>query len=171
MQRVFRILFRNFLAALAIFMFASVSQAKTESGARFGDWTYECHTSKSSGEFCVLSQLVRAPDSDKRVMKVTLGRYGMEKELTLVALLPLGIYLPAGVVGRVDNTPEFQMTLRTCTALGCEAVIRVSPKMRWRMRVGKELIIGFTAAPGAKALKLPLSLAKVWSGMQAIGEQ
>jgi len=156
---------------LALELAAPGRAAPDKPGNRFGDWLYECRTLNKNNNFCVLTQTAVTTKGKKLVMKVTLGRYGPAQQLTLVALLPLGIYLPAGVVGRIDNSRPFNMTVRTCTAQGCEAILKVDPKLRWIMKTGRKLYIGFTARPGAKVLALPFSLAEVWLGMQAIGEQ
>jgi invasion protein IalB len=155
------------LLALAL---ASPGNAAPKSGDRFGDWIYEC-SANSKEKFCVLTQTAVTTRENTRVMKLTLGRYGAKKELALVALVPLGIYLPAGVVGRVDDAKPFVMTVRTCTTQGCEAALKIDPKLRWRIRSGKKLFIGFKASPQAKTVALPFSLTKVWFGLQAIGER
>lgn len=163
---------RQFLFLLVLFLGThALAWAETRQQERFGDWLRECSAPQGGKTFCALTQTAQDRDTGSRVMKLTLGRYGPRKELALVALLPLGIYLPAGVQGRVDQAPPFALTLRTCVAQGCEAAIAVDPKLRWRLRAGKTLNISFVARPGAQRINLPFSLDQVWAGLKAIGER
>ncbi|WP_078486194.1 invasion associated locus B family protein [Solemya velesiana gill symbiont] len=143
--------------------------AAPKPGDRFGNWVYECET-KSEKAICALTQTVTLKNNQARILKLTLGRLGKENKLMLVALLPLGIHLPAGVAGKIDNANQFPLTLHTCTQNGCEAVIEVDQHLRWKMKAGKEFFLGFKANPTPPTITIKTSLDGTSAGLNAIGE-
>ncbi len=155
---------------LVPFFIASVAHAKPADGDRFGGWVYECEALSASKTVCAFTYTVVTEDGASRILKLSFGKLGQKDEFVLVALLPLGIYLPAGVHGKIDNGETFELVMRTCTTLGCEAMILVDPKLRWKMKAGKDLFIEFTARPGAKPITLPVSLNGISAGLDAMGE-
>ncbi|MES9870954.1 MAG: invasion associated locus B family protein [Sedimenticola sp.] len=145
----------------------AVATSAPKPGDRFGNWIYECET-RDQKEVCAITQTITIKENQARVLKLTLGKLGKENRLVLAALLPLGIYLPAGVAGKVDGANQFPITLRTCTQHGCEAVIQVDDHLRWKMKAGKELIIGFVTRPGTGTFTIPVSLEGTTAGLDAL---
>jgi len=152
-------------------LLSSVAYAGPKAGDRFGDWVYECEAKGANKEVCALSHTIVAKESNERILKLTVGKLGRQGELALVALLPLGIYLPGGVVGKVDKGKPFAFTLRVCTELGCEGALLVDPKLRWSLKAGKTLSISFKARPRAEAITLQIPLSGVSAGLKAVGEE
>ncbi|MES9913506.1 MAG: invasion associated locus B family protein [Candidatus Sedimenticola sp. 4PFRAG1] len=149
--------------------FSAPALAAPKSGDRFGNWVYECEV-QNEKNVCAITQTLTIKENQARILKLTLGRLGEKNELMLVALLPLGIYIPSGVAGKIDSANQFPLTLRTCTQHGCEAVINVDQHLRWKIKAGKELIIGFVTKPGAGTFTIPVSLEGTAKGLNAIGE-
>ena len=65
-------------------------------------------------------------------MNLTIRRSDNAKTKTrramLAALMPLGIFLPAGVAARNDKGEQFALVPQTCTKNGCEAAVVLNDK-------------------------------------------
>lgn len=152
-------------------LLSPVVSAASNQGDSFGDWVYECEAKDPNKELCALTHTIMANDGKSRLLKLTVGKLGRQGELALVALLPLGIYLPGGVVGRVDTGKPFALTLRTCTELGCEGALLVDQDLRWKLKAGKILFISFKAHPRSEAVTLSVSLEGVSAGLETMDEK
>lgn len=148
---------------------SSHAAAGLEPGNKFGDWLHECETGSDDKPICALTHTVTSSDGEGTLLKLTIRKLGTEQKPVLVALVPLGIYLPSGVVGMADASPQFSLVLQTCTVLGCEAIFPMNPKQLWRLKAGKQLVIGFKAQRGSSTVTLSISLAGVSEGLLAMG--
>lgn len=161
--------------AIAAFLGVTAAAAAAEPrvGERFSDWTFDCTAISANVNKCVLTQtLLATTDStgnQGRVLKLTLGQLGTEGELVLLALAPLGIYIPAGVAGKVDQDEQFPMILQSCTERGCEAAVQVGPELLQSMKAGENLLIGFNAQSDGKTITVPASLKGLTAGLKALG--
>lgn len=171
LKGVMRLLSTAHLATLFALSYSLGCSAAPAVGERFGDWQHECEAGSGPAPVCALTQVVLAADGQQPVLKLTIRKLGRAEAPVLVALAPLGIYLPSGVVARVDSGPQFPLVVQTCTALGCEAIAALDPKQLWRMKAGKQLLIGFKAQRGPSTVTLAISLEGVSGGLQAMGWQ
>jgi invasion protein IalB len=166
------VLSKSLVKALCVcLLFSSAAYADVKAGDRFDDWVYECDAESFKEEVCALTHTLMDEEGKNRIIKLTLGRLGKQGELALVALVPLGIYLPGGIIGTVDTGQPFSFTLRTCTELGCEGVVMVDQKLRWKLKAGKTLAIKFMARPRSEAIMLPVSLNGLSAGLEVLDKE
>ncbi|MES9905644.1 MAG: invasion associated locus B family protein [Sedimenticola sp.] len=165
----------NFVASLSYLLFFSllfsgtVAVAEPEPDKRFGDWLHECEPGDGKERVCALTHTAPTSDGKGTLLKLTIRKLGKKQTTVLVALTPLGIYLPTGVVGKIDSSPQFPLVLQTCAVQGCEAIVPLDPKQLWRLKAGKRLLIGFKAKRGPQAITVPVSLTGVADGLLALG--
>ncbi|MEJ1376490.1 MAG: invasion associated locus B family protein [Candidatus Sedimenticola sp. (ex Thyasira tokunagai)] len=158
-----------YLLFLSMLFGAAHAVAGPEPGKQFGNWLHECESGSEEKRICALTHTVHSTDSKGVILKLTIRKLGSEQTPVLVALVPLGIYLPAGVVAMVDSSPQFPLVVQRCTVQGCEAFSPLDPKQLWRLKAGKRLLIGFKARRGPSTVTLPVSLSGVSDGLQAMG--
>ncbi len=85
---------------------SSARNATDRDGQRFGDWVVRCQDdTEKGGRRCALVQAVRLKEIGKkhRVMSTAVGYFGKSRRLGVFFTLPLGLFLPAGVMLEVDG--------------------------------------------------------------------
>jgi invasion protein IalB len=66
-----------------------------------------------------------------------------EHQPGMMVYLPLGLYLPAGVITQLDSRAPVKFELQTCDYKGCYAGSAVSPEVLAAMKKGTRLTITF----------------------------
>ena len=169
---------RPVLAITTVFTLALAGSAglaqSPKVGERFGDWVFTCKALSSEQTVCALTQTVtvKAQQGRGRILTLLLRRLEDQetkrRKIILLALLPLGIYLPTGVAARIDQGPQFPLQLRTCTQTGCEAAAELVDKTLGAFKAGNQLFIGFKTAAKGKVFTIPASLKGVTKGLEAL---
>jgi invasion protein IalB len=155
-----------FLATLLWLPASALPQPKV--GDRFGDWAFECVAIAEGKTACALTHAVVSKVDGQRIAQLSLGRNEMKKAIVLTAFLPLGIHLPSGVSGALDQGKPFSFVLETCYARsGCIATFVATPEFLMTLQASKQLSIGFVAADGLKQIALQVPLAGIGAGLKA----
>ncbi len=156
---------RILLAALLALPALAHAQAKV--GDRFGDWVFQCVALAEGKTACALDYtLVSRPDN-RPVLRLSLGRNWKGEGVVLTAIMPLGIWLPAGASGTVDQGKPFAFTLETCLQQRCIGTYPVSGEFLKALRDGKQLSVSFTLSGERKRVTLDASLAGLADGLKA----
>lgn len=146
---------------------AGARQPTAMAGDTFGDWIYECQPAKDGKPACALSQTLVSGDARKPVAKFNLGRDPQTGLVYLAVLLPLGLDLPAGIFGAVDEQKQFPYSVETCLPLGCIARIETNAALLGAIKRGKLLKIGFRLRGATQTTVLPGSLSGIGAGIAA----
>jgi invasion protein IalB len=96
---------------------------------KFDDWYYRC-TGGGSGTSCEVAQVAQVPKDGKNVSVLTLAiarsagavaKDGRKSKpgLTLTTLVPLNVFLPAGLTIRADGRVLTKLSYRNCNQAGC----------------------------------------------------
>ncbi len=116
----------RYLPVIAVFAivlgvwFPSAVSAKPQKGKVFDDWVIGCEAKeKEKEELCFASQTQSAKSTNVVVIRFNVGYIGPKGEPTVVVVLPLGFYLPAGAAFRVDEAPPVPLLVQRCTVGGC----------------------------------------------------
>jgi invasion protein IalB len=101
------------------------AQAKPEdadrSSQKFQDWRRECEpASTDKPENCAIRQVVLNNDG-KPMLAVAVGYFGAKHEPGAIFDLPLGLFLPTGVVLTIPGTEPVRVIIQTCQPQGCRA--------------------------------------------------
>lgn len=146
------------LALLAI-IFPAHAEAKPEKGKVFGDWGIECETAPDKTEQCFASQTQTMKDQKGRLLKLSIGYIGPKNVPTMVAMLPLGIDIPAGAAYKVENSKDqVKLLIKSCTVEGCAAVTQLTPAQLKEINTGKSMVIGIMPPGGTKTMTIPVPL-------------
>lgn len=144
--------------------------AAPKSGDKFGDWFYECQTVAAKKKICSITQSIISKKNKKPIVSVMLSRRGEKKELRLIVVTPLGIYIPSGVSAVIDKQDKMPLRLRACNRQGCITNTKVSEKLKKNLLEGKEMIVSFSFGGGKKPLFAKISLKGVTKGLKALDE-
>lgn len=148
------------------------AQAAVKSGDHFGDWVAECPT-VSGKPVCLLSQTLVTNKDKQRIARFTIRKDIKPGNTLFTALLPLGIYLPAGAqvtltASSKDSAHAIPLTLRACTREGCFANAVVDNALLKGAKADGKLDIAFTLRPDAKPAVFQGSLKGLADGMAAL---
>ena len=137
---------------------------------KFDDWEVICNKPEGTKENrCLAHQTQTVKQSNTRLIQVSLGRLGLHGEPVLVAMVPLGIWLPSGVALKIDDLPQVPMTVTQCTEKGCAAQVQVAESMMKSVLDAKAMSVGMIAAGSAQTLAIAISpkgLKSAWSAVK-----
>ncbi len=127
-----------------------VSQAEAaglKDGDTFGDWVAECPTAPE-GKTAIPCHLIQTQEAKTssgetiKLVKAAIMPLPNGKKI-LIGHLPLGFFVPAGIVFAVDDKNATNLFLQRCVSQGCEAAAEFTPEVEAAMRKGKEGKIKF----------------------------
>lgn len=164
---------KQFFAVAALYIamtLAFPAVAGNPHGKSFKDWRVHCNSSSGAPSVCIMVQDVVFKSSRKRVLQFVI-RY-IEDGKTLIGdiILPLGIYLPAGVTMQIDNGQLFEIPIEICTdgrMRGCRARFSFDKALLALVKGGAKANIGFQDSRQSP-VAVPVSLAGVTAGLKAI---
>lgn len=114
---------------------------------KFDDWYYRCIDGKaadgSAAESCEVAQIatVKQGDQDVNILTLAVAKVPAPaatdkkatkqpaSELVLTTLVPLNMYLPAGIGIDASEKPVVQLAYRNCNQAGCWAQQKLDGKM------------------------------------------
>lgn len=158
----------------ALFIFAclfhtAAFSADAKVGDRFGDWVLECRAVAAGKNVCFLTQTMVTKKGNRRILKLSLGNNAEKKENELMAMMPLGIYLPSGASGAVGQEKPFPFVVQRCTRQGCVATAKVDNALLKAMQSGEKLTIKFSMQATGKPADVEVPLKGLADGVKAIG--
>jgi invasion protein IalB len=164
---------KHFFAVAALYLTMTLTfpaVAGNPHGKSFKDWRVHCNSSSGAPSVCIMVQDVVFKSSRKRVLQFVI-RY-IEDGKTLIAdiILPLGIYLPAGVTMQIDKGQVFEIPIEICTdgrMRGCRARFSFDKALLASVKGGAKANIGFQDSRQTP-VAVPVSLAGVTAGLKAI---
>lgn len=147
------------LAAIApVAAHAQTKPAAPDAAQQFDDWRRSCEPAPGGGpDSCAIRQLVINKDSNKPMMLVTVGYFGEKRAPGAIFELPLGLYLPPGVIFSIPGVEPIRVPIRTCLTQGCTAALLLPADALAALKKGDEAEVTVETAPRQKA-SAPISL-------------
>lgn len=139
----------SLLGAIAMMVLALAAVAAASNNTdrvKHGDWERRCEPlPNDNGEgptsSCYLLQVVADEASGTEVMRTIIGFAPGRGEALAVFILPLNVFLPSGVVVRIDDGAPLMATFQICSVNGCRAVLPLDEEMLDALRAGIEATI------------------------------
>jgi invasion protein IalB len=149
--------------ALALALLLALSP---RAGAEDAEWRVDCPDKGRCVAFHDV--MVRAgADSASLMLRASFAKSD-QGPVVLLALLPLGIFLPAGVLAAVDDAPPLPLVVQRCVQNGCEAGQALTPEAVKALRHGKLLKIAFKAVPEGDTLVVEVPLKHVGKALDKL---
>jgi len=163
---------RAAIVALSCVPFLAQAQAPAQTqpkvGDRFGNWVFECVALGEGKTACALTAPIVSKTDNRRIVQLSLGRNEAKGGVVLTAFLPLGIHLPSGASGAIDQGKPFQFTLETCLPQrGCIGTYAANSEFLKALQSGQNLNIRFAAGGGQQAVALSAALGGLAEGLKA----
>lgn len=106
-------------------------------------WRTSCVAIERSAPLtCFVEQSIFVPGTSQQLLNVKL-QVADKKQLDLFITTPIGLFLPAGINIRVDQTEPKRLDLQTCDASGCYAAMTDPEALVGVMKTGKDLSVTF----------------------------
>lgn len=131
---------------------AATSQPDTEAGGGgksdrqrpVAAWATRCSEAATPKErICVLSKALVDPASRKLMLAVTFRVAPPDRKPVMKLLLPVDLYLPAGVTLSVDEGAPKTLKFETCVGGGCLAPVPLDAAFLQRLRKASGIKVGF----------------------------
>lgn len=146
----------------------AAGHAEPKVGDRIGDWTFQCRAVSANKNVCSLNQTLVDKETRQPRLALTLRRIGSDRKLALFVMAPLGVFLAAGIAGKVDEGKQFDFAWQRCTRQGCQAAAIVDAELEGALKAGARLRVAFKLQPSAEFITYAASLKGVTQGLTAI---
>lgn len=141
---------------------------KETTNKKFQDWIYQCGGEGLNDDQCYIMQNIFIQDSDLRLLGVAVGYLGPDDSPWLFFTLPLGVYLPAGMVFNIDGGDENKLPIRICLPDGCKSSIGLDKKLLNALKKGNKAKVAFLDGNSQKQIIVEISLAGFSRGFSAL---
>lgn len=151
---------------------AAPASVGAKAGDHFGDWVVECPTFAGKS-ICFLSQTIVGGKEQRRLVKFSVRKNVKPAESQFTALVPLGIFLPAGVtvtlaVSAKEAPRQLSLQPQVCTPQGCVASTRLETAALKSAQADGKLAVSFALRPGAAPVQVSGSLKGLAEGLAAL---
>jgi invasion protein IalB len=110
---------------------------------QFQDWAVRCgRPAEDAPQTCEMVQQ-RLDEQGQTVLAIAVGRVPNTDDPGMLIILPLGIWLPPGVVLRVDGGEEVPARIERCERRGCQVELLLEPNILTLLRSGREANVLF----------------------------
>lgn len=149
-------------------LWAAPLQAKSRNGETFGDWKIGCiKRDAARPDLCAVFQRLAVKNSGQQLLRVEVAYAGPKGEPQATIILPLGVFLPAGVALKVDDGKQINVPVLYCTAEGCVTRVTLDKPFLEAMLGGTNLRIGVLNVE-RKEFVMRVSLKGFASGFKAL---
>jgi invasion protein IalB len=145
---------------------SSVMAAKD--GDTFQDWTMRCEKAEETGpEQCHVFQNAKDEKTGRDVAQMAVGRVPNDPKPLVIVSLPLGVYLPPGVLIQVDDKEPIRIPIEVCDPAGCRAGFPLTNEVQATFKAGLTANVTVQDAAGRQA-SVPLSLKGFTAALNAL---
>jgi invasion protein IalB len=110
---------------------------------QFQDWAVRCgQPAEGAPEACEMMQQ-RQDEQGQTVLAIAVGDVPNNDNPGMLIILPLGIWLPPGVVLRVDGGKEVPARIERCERRGCQVELLLEPDVLTILKSGREANVLF----------------------------
>jgi invasion protein IalB len=107
-------------------------------------WATRCNEAATPKErTCVLSKALVDPASHKLMLAVTFRVAPPDRKPVMKLLLPVDLYLPAGVTLAIDDGKSKTLQFETCIGGGCLAPVPLDSALLQRLRKATGIKVGY----------------------------
>jgi len=132
--------------------------APAQAGQQFDDWRRQCEPpAGDKPESCVIRQIVVNKENNKAMLIVAIGYFGEKHQPGAIFELPLGLFLPAGVVFSIPGTQPIRVVIQTCLPQGCRAALLLAADVMAALKKGDQADVAVESAQRQK-MSAPISL-------------
>jgi invasion protein IalB len=110
---------------------------------QFQDWAVRCGQPAEGGQRACEMVQQRQDEQGQTVLAIAVGNIPNAPDPGMLIILPLGIWLPPGVILRVDNGEEVPARIERCERRGCQVELLLESKVLTLLKSGREVNVLF----------------------------
>jgi invasion protein IalB len=137
----------------------------------FQDWAVRCgKPAEGAAESCEMLQQ-RQDEQGQTVLAIAVGDVPNNDNPGMLIILPLGIWLPPGVVVKVDGGKEVPARVERCERRGCQVELLLEPDVLTILKSGREANVLFQIydqSGQTKVVGVPFSLLGFTAALEEI---
>ena len=162
----------RFVTAITAFLMTLIylapAQAISAREKDYQDWRLRCERkSEDDPERCFIMQVAKSEAEKREVLRIGV-RYPDPAGPAMVFLtLPLGVYLPAGLLLQVDDGETLQIPVEICLPNGCHTRMALEGALLKRLKAGQQAKLAFHDSR-QKQITVPVSLAGFTAALAAL---
>jgi invasion protein IalB len=138
---------------------------------QFQDWAVRCgRPAEGAAEACEMLQQ-RQDEQGQTVLAIAVGDVPNNDNPGMLIILPLGIWLPPGVVVKVDGGREVPARVERCERRGCQVELLLEPDVLTILKSGREANVLFQIydqSGQTKVVGVPFSLLGFTAALEEI---
>ncbi|MDA1098038.1 MAG: invasion associated locus B family protein [Proteobacteria bacterium] len=160
------------IAAFAVLLYLltglAPAQAITAREKDFQDWRLRCEKeTDESPERCFIMQIAKTLKDKRDVLRVGV-RYPEPDQPAMVFLtLPLGVYLPTGLLLQIDDGETLRIPVEICLPNGCHTRMALEGELLKNLKSGRQAKLAFHDSQ-QKEISVPVSLAGFTAAFAAL---
>ena len=162
----------RFVAALTVLLFClghmTAAWAKSAREKDFQDWRLRCEKEDDDApERCFIMQIAKSTKDKREVLRIGV-RYPEPSKPPMVFLtLPLGVYLPTGLLLQIDDGETLKIPVEICLPNGCHTRMALVGDLLKRLKQGKLAKLAFHDSR-QQQITVPVSLAGFTAALAAL---
>ncbi len=162
----------RFIAALAaiIFFLTSLAPAQAISAREkdYQDWRLRCERKDDSApERCFIMQIAKTLKDKRDILRIGVRYPEPEKPAVVFLTLPLGVYLPGGLLLQVDDGEILNIPMEICLGNGCHTRMALEGALLKSLKGGRQATLTFYDSQQQK-ITVPISLAGFTAAFAAL---
>lgn len=154
------------LAALA----AAPAEAVSAREQDYQDWRLRCEKrTDADAESCVMFQAITATVKDRkqRILNVAVRYPAPEQPPMLFFSVPLGVYLPGGLLLQIDEGTALRLQIEVCNPNGCHTRLALEEPLIDDFKVGRQAKVTFQDGR-QREVAVPVSLTGFTAAFKAL---
>lgn len=158
-------------AALASIFFLTIWDPAQAGSARekdYQDWRLRCEQKNDDDpELCFILQIAKSAKDKRAVLRIGVRYPEPNKPAMVFLTLPLGIYLPAGLLIQIDGGETLKIPVEICVPNGCHTRIDLVGDLLKKMKAGSRAKLAFHNS-SQQRITVPVSLAGFTAALAAL---
>ncbi len=159
-------------AAIAILLYILSSLAPahaiTAREKDFKDWRLRCEKQNDeSPERCFIMQTAKTQKDNRDVLRVGVRYPDPGKPAMVFLTLPLGVYLPSGLLLQIDDGETLRIPVEICLPNGCHTRMALEGELLKNLKSGQQAKLAFQDSQ-QQQITVPVSLAGFTAALAAL---
>ncbi len=160
------------ITALAVLLYVVASLAPahaiTAREKDFQDWRLRCEKIKEDDpERCFIVQVAKTDKDTRDVLRIGVRYPEADKPAMVFLTLPLGMYLPTGLLLQIDEGETLRIPVEICLPNGCHTRMALEGELLENLKSGRLAKVAFQDSR-QQQITVPISLAGFTAAFAAL---
>ncbi len=158
------------IVSVSLYLLISLApaQAITAREKDYQDWRLRCETKDEGGpERCFIMQIAKSAKDKRDVLRIGVRYPEPDKPAMVFLTLPLGVYLPGGLLLQIDDGETVKIPVEICLPNGCHTRMALVGDLLKSLKAGRLAKLAFHDSR-QQQITVPVSLAGFTAALAAL---